>query len=150
MVIIWWLPFWKFRQFLPQELPKNAWMIMKLYENLKPNKIRIIYDNKHYCNKWLFRKGTKVTFFFQPSSKKVNFHWRFIRWRSRHRKNLIANFYDAVNSRFRIYKLLFQRKRKKRGQKSGKIWVHSGKNSCFASVFFPTWLYIIGVTRRLC
>ena len=100
--------------------------------NLKPNQIR---DNEHYCNKLLFRKATKITF-FQPSSKKVNFHWRFIRWRSRQRKNLIANFYDAVNSRFRIYKLLFQRKRKKKKeQKSGKIWAHDGKNSCFASVF---------------
>ena len=52
--------------------------------------------------------------FFQPSSKKVNFHWRFIRWRSRHRKNQITNFYDAVNSRFKIYKLLFQKKKSKK------------------------------------
>ena len=88
----WWLFLWKFWQFLPQGLPKNAWMVMKLCENLKPSKIHIIYDNEHYYNKWLFRKATKITFFFQPSSKKVNFHWRFIHWRSRNRKNLIANF----------------------------------------------------------
>ena len=48
-------------------------MVMKLYENLKPNKIRIIYDNKHYYNKWLFRKGTKITFFFSPLRKKSIF-----------------------------------------------------------------------------
>ena len=59
----WWLFFWKFWQFLPQGLPKNAWMVMKLCENLKPRKIHIIYDNEHYCNKWLFRKATKITFF---------------------------------------------------------------------------------------
>ena len=113
MVSIWWLSFWKFWQFLPQGLPKNAWMVMKLCENLKSNKINIIYDNEHYCNKWLFRKATKITF-YQPSLIKVNFHWRFIRWRSHHRKNLIANFYDTVNLRFRIYKLLFQKKEKKK------------------------------------
>ena len=111
MVSIWWLSFWKFWQFLPQGLPKNAWMVMKLCENLKSNKINIIYDNEHYCNKWLFRKATKITF-YQPSLIKVNFHWTFIRWRSRHRKNLIANFYDAVNLRFTICKLLFQEKKK--------------------------------------
>ena len=134
---IWWLTFWKFWQFLPLGLPKNAWMVMKLCENLKPSKIHIIYDNEHYCIKWLFNKATK-SHFFQPSSKKVNFHWRFIRWRSRHRKNLIANFYDAVNSRFRIYKLLFQKqkqKQTKKQQKSPKIWAHGGKNGCFATIF---------------
>ena len=129
---IWWLPFWKFWQFLPQGLPKNAWMVMKLCENLKPNKIRIIHYNEHYCNKWLFRKATKITF-FQPSSKKVNFHWRFIRWRSRHRKNQIANFYDAVNSRFKIYKLLFQKKKKSKKVLRFELMVK--KNGCFAMAF---------------
>ena len=69
----WWLFFWKFWQFLPQGLPKNAWMVMKLCENLKPSKVHIIYDNEHYCNKWLFRKATKITFFSALFEKKSIF-----------------------------------------------------------------------------
>ena len=48
------------------------------------------------------------------------------------------------------YTSYFFKEKEKKEQKSGKIWAHGGKNSCLASVFFPTWLYIIGVTRRLC
>ena len=134
MVSIWWLSFWKFWQFLPQGLPKNAWMVMKLCENLKSNKINIIYDNEHYCNKWLFRKATKITF-FSALFEKSQFSLKIYPLKTRHRKNSIANFYDAVHSRFRIYKLLFQKKKQKQNQKSPKIWAHGGKNSCLATVF---------------
>ena len=109
------MSFWKFWQFYPMDCPKMlewSWNFVKIW-----NLIRYIitYDNKHYCNKFSSSGSPQKSHFFQPSSKKVNFHWRFICWRSRHRKNLIANFYDAVNSRFRIYKLLvfFKKKNKK-------------------------------------
>ena len=109
------MSFWKFWQFYPMDCPKMlewSWNFMKIW-----NLIRYIitYDNEHYCNKFGSLGSPQKSHFFQPSSKKVNFHWRFICWRSRHRKNLIANFYDAVNSRFRIYKLLvfFFKKNKK-------------------------------------
>ena len=134
MVSIWWLSFWKFWQFLPQGLPKNAWMVIILCENLKHNKIHIIYDNEHCCKKWLFRKATKITF-FSALFEKSQFSLKTYPLKTRHRKNSIANFYDAVHSRFRIYKLLFQKKKQKQNQKSPKIWAHGGKNSCLATVF---------------
>ena len=42
--------------------------------------------------------------FFRPfwKKKKKKIQWRFICWRSHHRKNLMENFCDAVSSRFRI------------------------------------------------
>ena len=132
---IWWLSFWKFWQFLPQGLPKNAWMVIILCENLKHNKIHIIFDNEHCCKKWLFRKATKITF-FSALFEKSQFSLKIYLLKTRHRKNSIANFYDAVHSRFRIYKLLKQKtKNKKKKQKSPKIWAHGGKNSCLATVF---------------
>ena len=50
--------------------------------------------------------------FFQPSEKS-QFSLKIYPLKTSHRKNSIANFYDAVHSRFRIYKLLFQKKKKK-------------------------------------
>ena len=105
-------PFENF-DFCPKNCPEMlewSWNFVKTWNLVRY--ISYMIMNTIVTNGFLGRP--QKSHFFQPSSKKVNFHWRFIRWRSRHRKNLIANFYDAVNLRFRIYKLLFQKKKKKK------------------------------------
>ena len=133
---IWWLPFWKFWQFLPQGLPKNAWMVMKLCENLKSNKIYIIYDNEHYCNKWLFRKATKIIF-FSALLEKSQFSLKIYPLKITSQKKSNSKFlwrcwFEIQNIQFTFST---KKNKNKKEQKSPKIWAHGGKNSCLATAF---------------
>ena len=126
-------PFENFESFCPKDCPKMlewSWNFVKTLNLIR--QISYMIMNTIATSGFLGRP--QKSHFFQPSLKKVNFHWRFIRWRSRHRKNLIANFYGAVNLRFTICKLLFQEEKK--SKKSPKIWAYGAKNSCLAIIFF--------------
>ena len=85
----------KFWQSLAPGLPKNARKVMRYCKNLKPYEI--------HCSKFGSLGMSQKSHFLDIFQKESSFQWRFIFWRSRHRKKIIVNVCDAVNSNFRIF-----------------------------------------------